>query len=339
MFSGVIHANDAVKISTKGGFSISSGDYNFQLGGRIMYDYNKAELNGVTDEDTFEIRRSRIYIKGSVAKNWEFKSQFNLNDNGGNDVEDLYLRYTGWGKQFVITVGNQKMPFMLETKISSKDISILERSAITERYLIGRKKGIVLAGQPYTNHIYIIGAYLEDKTNKNENDAEIGFGIRYAFVPFKTDNSLTHIGLSYRDFDRPGNQINALGLELATVYGAFHAQAEWVNAEENDTDVDGYYLQVGYVLTGEVRPYRTGVFKRILPRNNFGAWEIVTRYEDGDGKYSDIELGTTDATAYTIGLNWYAHKNVRFGINYTEGDSEVNNDEGYELRLRAQLTF
>ena len=92
-------------------------------------------------------------------------------------------------------------------------------------------------------------------------------------------------------------------------------------------------------MTGESRPYKGGAFKRVKPESKSGAWEVVARYEDGDGSHSDIELGSTDASAFTVGVNWYAHKNLRFGVNYTDGESNLNNDDGNELRVRFQLTF
>jgi phosphate-selective porin OprO/OprP len=308
-----------------------------------MYDYNKAENDTKVDEDGFDIRRARIYVKGTIAKDWAFKSQFNL--TGDTDVEDLYIRYQGWGPQAVVTVGKQKMPFMLEQMTSSKDISVLERSAITERYLLGRKEGIVLSGAPSNNSSYSIGAYLETFTpaGADDEDSDIGLAARYTIAPIKTENSLVHIGVGYKDisYQAVGGDTDedGFGIELAGVYAAYHAQIEWVDASENDVDVDGYYVQLGYVLTGETRPYKQGAFKRIKPEGAHGAWEIVARYEDGDGNYSDIELGSNDAHAYTIGVNWYAHQNVRFGINYTDGERENDDLGGSEFRIRAQLTF
>jgi len=38
-------------------------------------------------------------------------------------------------------------------------------------------------------------------------------------------------------------------------------------------------------------------------------------------------------------MNWYAHNNVKFGINYTDGDSNTSDDDGSEFRVRFQLTF
>ncbi len=319
-------ANAEVKVSTKGGLKVESGDYKFEFGGRIMYDFNKSELNGVTDENDFDLRRGRVYAKGNIAKNWSFKSQFNIDGSG---VEDLYLRYSGFGKGAVITIGNQKMPFGLEQMTSSKDISILERAASTERFDVGRGEGIQLSGVS-GNSTYAFGVYTDD-----EKDADIGFASRVT-TAFKGENSLFHVGLGYRDI----NEDSGFGVELAAVTGPFHVQAEYFDAEEGaDDDLSGYYVQAGYFLTGESRPYKKGVFKRAAPKAKSGAWEVVARYEDGDGNHSDIELGSTDASAYTLGLNWYAHKNVKFGVNYTDGEDNLSDDDGSEFRVRFQLTF
>ena len=66
------NANAEVKVSTKGGLKVSSGDYSVQVGGRIQYDYNRSELNGEVDEDDFDARRARLFVKGNVAKDWEY---------------------------------------------------------------------------------------------------------------------------------------------------------------------------------------------------------------------------------------------------------------------------
>ena len=81
------------------------------------------------------------------------------------------------------------------------------------------------------------------------------------------------------------------------------------------------------------------MFGRVKPTDAAGAWEVVVRYEAGDGNYSDIELGRTDATAVSIGVNWYANSLTRLGINYTTGDDENSADSGSELRARIQFAF
>jgi len=334
-----VHAEEVV-VSTKGGLKVSSGDYTFEFGGRIQYDYNRSEKNGEVDEDDFDLRRGRVYMKGSVARNWEYKINFNVDGSG---AEDLYLRYKGWGKAAVVTIGKQHQPFTLEQLISSKDVSISERSGITERYLIGRREGVQLQGDVDRLH-YAVGVFTEE--GKNEDN---GFAARLAYAPYKSDASVVHLGASYKDT----KQQDAFGVELAAVTGPLHFQMEYFDADELDSlvsditgevssfenSVDGYYVQAGYFITGEVRPYKKGTFGRPTPLSRSGAWEVVARYEDGDGDFGDVELGNTNASVTSLGLNYYLNKNVRVNASYMDGESNINEDDGSEFRLRFQITF
>ena len=100
LFAGTVSTdgNDLV-VNLKGPIEIKTvdEDYSVKLGGRLMWDYNYAELNGVADEDDFSIRRARLYLSGNV-KDWSYKLQFNVGNNNGGTPEDLYIRYNGWGK-------------------------------------------------------------------------------------------------------------------------------------------------------------------------------------------------------------------------------------------------
>jgi len=48
-----------------------------------------------------------------------------------------------------------------------------------------------------------------------------------------------------------------------------------------------------------------------------------------------------DASAYTIGVNYYVNNAVRIGVNYSEGDSNEagSMDSGDEFRVRFQLAY
>lgn len=324
-----------IKINTKGGFSVKTtdGDFAFQLGGRIMWDYNNAQLNGVTDEDTLSIRRARIYAKGSIGDDWSYKAQFNVGNGNGGTPEDLYISYGGWGKAAKLTVGKQKVAFGLEEMTSSKDITALERSGITEQYAVGRQNAVKLNGA-VGNTFYSVSAF-EDSS---AGDDDFGFGARVAHLPIKNDDMLVHVGAGY--VQRGGDR-QTVGLELAANVGSFHIQSEYFDEEQGATDRDGYYIQAGYILTGETRPYKGGKFGRVKPSNSTGAWEVFARMEEGDGNHSDIELGRVDASAYSVGVNWYVANNVKLGVNYSDGESNEagSDDQGKEFRVRLQLTY
>ena len=324
------NSNAEVNVTTDGGLRVSSDEYSFRLGGRIMYDYNRSELNGVVDEDALDLRRGRIFVSGDVAEDWSFKAQYEFSDNS---VKDMYIRYSGWGPAAVLTVGHQKLPFGLEELESSKDISILERTGISELLADRRMDSVNLSGE-FGNQTYSVSAYSSDKVNSKDED--IGYAARYTAAPVISDTGVLHLGIAYRDV----SDTDVLGLEMGGVLGPFHAQAEYMDGNFGDMSADGYYVMIGYVLTGEVRPYSGGVFERVTPDSPGGAWELAARYENGYGNHDDIKLGSvTDAHAYAIGVNWYPHKNIRVGASYSEGESNINNDQGNEFRVRIQLTY
>jgi phosphate-selective porin OprO/OprP len=110
--------SSALKLQTE------DGAFQFQFGGRVMVDaayYNEDETplgNGA------ELRRARLFAKGTVYDDWFYKAQV---DFAGNEVslKDFYLGYQGFDK-LKITLGNQKEPFSLEELTSSKYITFKE---------------------------------------------------------------------------------------------------------------------------------------------------------------------------------------------------------------------
>lgn len=340
-----VNANAELKVKTEGGLSVSNEEFSIKIGGRIQYDYNKAEENGVTDEDDFDVRRGRLFVSGTVAEDWAYKVNWNVDGSG---FEDLYLRYTGWGSAAVLTLGNQHQAFTLSQLISSKAVGISERPGVVERYLIGRRESVQLHGNINKLH-YSLGFFKEDGT-----DEDNGFAARVTYAPIHTDTSLLHLGASIKQTEEQ----DAVGIELAGFVGPMHLQAEYFDADEVasienqdgdvigsfDNAINGFYVQAGYVLTGETRPYKGGTFSRIKPKGDSGAWEVVARYENGDGGFGDIELGDTDATAYALGLNYYVNDYVRINGSYQWGESNVANedgsfDDGSEVRVRFQVVF
>jgi len=332
LLAGVVTTDGSdLVINVKGPIEVktSDGNYSAKLGGRLQWDYNYAELNGVADEDDFSVRRARLYLSGKV-NDWSYKVQFNIGNDNGGTYEDLYIRYNGWGKQAVITIGNQKEPFGLEQLESSKDISYLERSAVTEAYAPGRNEGILFSGQRGAM-TYALGIFEDDVGV--DGTAVTG---RVTYTPIKTNDQVLHLGLARSNRN---DNINHTGFELAYVNGPYHIQSEFVSSEQDTQNRDGLYVQAGWIITGETRPYKNGIFKRVKPGNSSGAWEVVARYEEGDGNYSDVELGTTDARTYGVGVNYYINNFIRIGTTYTDGKDNLSNDTGSEFRARLQIAL
>lgn len=345
-----------IKLSTKGGLKAATVDdkASIQLGGRIQWDYDATEAEDYDkDSDDFDVRRARLYVKGHYG-DWAYKAQFNIAESDGADggnAEDLYIRYTGFGKAANITVGKQKEPFGLEEQTSSKDISMLERSAMTEAYAPGRSGGIQLHGKG-SMWTYGLG-WFEALGDGSDDFGSTALTGRVTVAPIMSDDMVLHLGAGFStreatedelDPDYVGD-IDIYNVELAFAAGPFHVQGEYFDFEEDGNDViddqdgDGYYVQAGWIITGESRPYKDGKFKRVKPSTSAGAWEVVVRYEDGFGKYSDVGLKTTEGEQTSFGINYYANENVRLGLSYMDAEEDETGYEGDELRVRFQFAF
>jgi phosphate-selective porin OprO/OprP len=155
--------------------------------------------------------------------------------------------------------------------------------------------------------------------------------------------------------------------EAAGTYGPLFFQGEyfWFNVDRNafaplpGLKFEGGYAQAAYVLTGETRPYNaaSAAYGGIVPANPFsltggwGAWEIAGRYSTID---LNDRLGVANGVAggrqtiYTVALNWYVNRNVRFMFDYLHGNvarqvSQTNfGDAGSKFdafAMRTQVAF
>ena len=358
-------------LSTDGGLKVVSNDKKnkFQFGGRVQIDYNHAdglfnvENNGEDASDIF-FRRVRLFAKGTVNKVWEYKIQYNLavedtdddgdREDGGGTLEDAYIKYKGF-KPVTLQAGQFKEPFGLEELTSSKYITTIERSAITNAFAPGRSLGLA-AKVVLPNATFTSGFFSEGQDDDDQEDW--AWTTRGTFAPIATKTQAVHLGAAYttREGERVGDQrlgvridngrvgtgqsssasADIFGLEAAAVFGPLSAQAEYITAEYEDAaadgddyEVDGFYLLGSFFVTGESRPYsaKKGAFGKIKPKSKSGAIELFARYTDislEDGGAGD------DGEEFTLGANWYANKNVRVSANYIHGevDDEIASDDG-----------
>ena len=329
------------------------------FGGRLMldaawFDSDASEL----DNDT-EVRRARLYVSGEVHEDWGFKVQY---DFAGGDVsaKDVYLQHKPTG----IKIGQFKAPFSLEEMISSNHITFLER-AMPNILATSRRLGIGWSTSGRAN----------DASERAPHGEEgPGVAARLTYTPLRNKQDLLHVGASVA-VEGPANaaadtsrfrarpeahlagrlidtgtlsdvdQVTKFGLEGAWVHGPLSLQAEYLagsTSRDNgqpDFDLSGYYLYASYFLTGESRPYKDGVFGRVKPLADSGAWELALRYSSLDLNDGSIQGGEEDNI--TLGVNYYATSHVRFMANYVFVDSTrggLDDDPGI-FQVRAQINF
>lgn len=365
----------------------NEGEFKLQVGGRIMadaafYDEDNVDLDG---ENGTEFRRARLFVAGTMFHDWDWKAQY---DFAGNEAEikDAYIRYTGF-EPAKFTVGQFKQPFSLEELTSSKYITFMERSMATNAFSTSRRIGLGANGAG-DNWTWAASVYGREEGDDTDGDEGYGAGARLTWAPWNEKSKVLHVGGSAAWEDpndnnvrfraRPESHITSTrlvntdyfpdpdtftkyGVEAATVLGPFSVQGEYmlVQAQDDtsgvsDPDFEGGYIYGSWFITGESRNYKKGKFGRVSPKKpvgkgGMGAWELAVRYSTIDLDDGDFKGGEEDN--YTIGLNWYVNKYVRFMANYVmtdtdpvsfkeqDDDGRPKDDELNVFQLRAQIDF
>ena len=84
-----------------------------------------------------------------------------------------------------------------------------------------------------------------------------------------------------------GRRLTRWGLEMEYLYGTFNLKAEYIEGhfatiesidQSLDLDLNGFYLNLGYILTGEDAPRDLPITPRIVfdpAQGGWGAWQVV----------------------------------------------------------------
>jgi len=358
---------DIPKITTKGKIKVTSGDGNweFQPIGRVMWDYINTNEDG-SDTDDFtgtELRRARLGFQGKIYDwGYKFEGDFAKDDTA---IKDAYVSY-GTNvlddKKLVVKVGQSHIPFGLNTAISSKYMSFMDRPLFADTNISpARQSGAMvrLTADDYkwsVNAGYTIGEI--DNGSSDKDDTGDTFSLRGSFIPYMADkNHLIQIGAGYMNVSDDSDDFrfrqrlvshkdrtrhidtstiagydgsNAFTLDAMGVYGSFHAMAEYLDytAEfdsQSDVDITGFAVEAGFFLTGESLKWKKGYTSGIKPKSKYGAWQIAARFEnlDVDGNTTDT---TDEADKVSVGVNYYPTQNTRLMLNYDHITDLTKND-------------
>ncbi len=217
-----------------------------------------------------------------------------------------------------------------------------------------------------------------DETS-NETDGFGGAG-RVYFAPIMSDSTVVHLGASL-SFENPSqgqpitpsstrysgrsgptaslsdaatdDKIDTYALELAGKMGPFYGQAEYATSTyseaagvaegEDDADLNSWYVQATWMITGETKPYdiKKGVFKSPKPIAPTGAWEAKIRYD-----FIELKEVTPDREAeqLAVGVTWYINPAVRFLAEDISGERKDDADgvDPFKLDIistRLQFAF
>ncbi len=356
---------------TRNGIEYETADENLQivLGGRLHLDAASIDDDGVETEDE-ATRRARLELGIRFFDDWRLRIDREFTGDGG--WRNVWLSYDV-NDDFTIKAGNFIAPFSMEDVGSSNDTMFMERSLVQA---LAPGFGVGLGASYEGEHFAIAGGYFGDAIDAEDDiQAEKGQGVsvRGFWTPIEERGHTLHfgLGLERREFEDGavrrissraesglGPTVASTGdiadidastgynLEAAYERGPVLFQGQFVSMSLDrgvggNLSFDGYYAQVGWIVTGERHRYSdsSGVFNSPNPRSDWGAVELTARLSSLDL----TEIGATGEQVddYTIGVNWYLNQNVRLLANYVHSEVDAVNpllDREVDI-LQGRLQF
>ena len=206
-FSALSATSAAVAILCLGASASAFAQVEAKVTGRVHFDARNfsTSLNAIADRDSaslgdsFEVRRARIGIAGTINKDISYEVVGNAVGGNTNFVDTAWGNY-GFNKKAQVRVGRFKQPFSMEEQSSSNNVSFMERS-YGNQMVPGKRLGAMVHGEPMTGLTYGISIY-QDGFNENTNQSSIGnkqaarFTLNLAQLRDIKDTVL-HIGAGY----------------------------------------------------------------------------------------------------------------------------------------------
>jgi phosphate-selective porin OprO/OprP len=309
------------KVSWKEGLNFETADKQFSLKvqGRIMFDMVLPDADddleaAVGDFDpTVGFRRLRIEMGGTIFENVYYQNSIDFASlptgttaptNNGVQLKDNFIGYKGLPGNTRFQVGYFKEPVGLEELTSSKYITFMERSTVTNAFAPAHNMGFMVEGSAMEDRLnWAVGDFTDHPgSGVGPVQFQHNFSARICGAPIldKEKKMVLHLGLSLQDRSpeaetdrfraRPempfvprtvdtGNisvdTEQIIGLEAAFVSGPFSVQGEYYMADVDDhpdapgasPSFSGWYLFASYWVTGESRPYKGGKFDRVTPKS------------------------------------------------------------------------
>jgi phosphate-selective porin OprO and OprP len=304
------------------GFFISSDDGSFKLqhNAQIQFRYvhNIQDNSSDDSREGFEMRRTKLKLKGHVYDDWNFGISGAFSSNGGTFMlEDAFVQRNlgdqGWNVKF----GQFKGPFLREELVSSSKQLLVERSLINEAFNQDYTQGVQFGYENDQIRFYVMyneGTGARNTTALTE-DVEFAVSSRAEFL-LNGDGDWSR----FNDFTSPQGEE---GFAALFGLGAHYQAAERGTGNGsgttfNDTELDWFgltadaslefdganvfasfvYIDAEMNPSGDAQMYGFTVQGGVYVAED---WELFGRYEMGDMDTTGVE----DLSVVTVGVNHY----------------------------------
>ncbi len=192
-------------------------DSRLQIDGAMYFENKNLMSNGVT------LRRLTFALKAILWKDWAAELDVDFGEAVSTksqiSLRDMWIKYTFPSFNFALQVGHFKEPFGMERLNSSRLLTFLERSAVSNAIALGRRIGG--AARYWNNYgqvtAAIMGHEAGTRVDKGQRDEGFSTNLRTSVAPINKDGHNLHIGFagSYKipdvvaDLSRNTIEVNA----------------------------------------------------------------------------------------------------------------------------------
>ncbi len=329
--------------------------------GRIQTQFGYVDAKNDEGSDsysTFEVRRARIGLRGTLFDNFRAQIEANLVPGSGLSMRSAFIQWREHSPAYV-KVGYDKPIFSFEENTSSGEIITIERSLISNALVTGPTTGISLDGK--ASRLSYTGGIYTDQNNRNQDgqdkylfNASLGLSLDDIIADTKLRLRADYLGSDDESGKLGGKFDDAMAVSAHLIYGGFDLRAEYLTGNNDDSDINGFYITPSVYLSDKL--------------------QAVARYEKADsdsekglsapGRYlgrvdalsardvTDIDgavIGSIDPRkgddyqSLYLGLNYYlaghAHK-LMVGVEFSEmKNTDVGKLEGTSLTTAWRMLF
>ena len=319
-----------------------------KFGGYIVGTYKYNSQEGKNGGDGFGLRYLRLYLDGTVLKDFKYRVQMNVSGEPGSKngarVIDAFISWQKWAP-LGIKLGEYKRCFTFENPMNPWDIASGDYTQLTKHFTGmggdlyqgaansgGRDLGVQIYGDAFkvgkTQHYllhYQAGIYNGQGINTSDKDKEKDYIATVQLQPLK-GLYVGVFGWSGSFFD--GAQSNYFKRWAAGVSyeGLFSARAEYarnIYADGADTHGLGQKSDALYIRMG-------------IP-----TWRWLRVNLGYDAYRKDMSTWTSLNSIYSLGLQARPHKNLQFQLqwNYCHNNASGVDKDYHQLWTQAYIRF
>jgi len=217
--------------------------------GYIQFQFNHS--NNV--RDSFRIRRARLKLKGDISDSISFKLQLAPEKTPVLLDAQIDMRFSPFAN---LRFGQYKVPFSLENLTSSSSLDFINRSLTVEKLCPGRdigSSGRDIGLSIYSDAAkikYSFGIFNGSGRNRLDNNEHKDLSGHLVYSPV---NSLS-VGFSFYQGKYRANEglssvkRNRKGLEFKFDWERFIFKSEFIMAQDNELERQGFYAQGAYLI-------------------------------------------------------------------------------------------